>query len=262
MKKSFKLLSALFIALAGFATMQAGEITLFEGTNANEKVPIRGQYVDTENYTIQTIMPEDQLTELVGKEINSIKFYVANEGGSQLEGGLLAVSVGTTTTTSFPSWSPSPLEGLTHVADITFTKGETEILINFEAPFTYEGGNFVIETKVVTTTVWEDVAFYGLNSGYNNALVKGNYTASVEQFFPKTTFGFVGGDTPEPEFIRGDVNGDKDVTIGDVTALVNMLLRNDPMIPAADTNLDEKMTISDVTALINYLLSKSWPTQE
>ena len=41
-----------------------------------------------------------------------------------------------------------------------------------------------------------------------------------------------------------------------------MLLRNDPMIPAADTNLDEQMTIGDVTALINYLLSKSWPTQE
>ena len=63
---------------------------------------------------------------------------------------------------------------------------------------------------------------------------------------------------PQPEFIRGDVNGDKTVTIADVTALVNMLLRNDPMIPAADTNLDEKMTIGDVTALINYLLSKSW----
>ena len=72
----------------------------------------------------------------------------------------------------------------------------------------------------------------------------------------------VGG---EPEVLRGDVNRDGAVTIGDVTALIDHLLSSDleegeffsP--DNADTNLDETISISDVTTLIDYLLSGAWP---
>ena len=63
------------------------------------------------------------------------------------------------------------------------------------------------------------------------------------------------------EFILGDVNGDKAVTIGDVTALINYLLSHDATginVDAANCNGDNDVTISDVTALINYLLSHTW----
>ena len=62
-------------------------------------------------------------------------------------------------------------------------------------------------------------------------------------------------------FIRGDVNGDGQVKIGDVTALINYLLSHDATginLDAADTNQSGGINISDVTFLINYLLSGSW----
>ena len=57
--------------------------------------------------------------------------------------------------------------------------------------------------------------------------------------------------------MKGDVDGDGRVNIGDVTALINYLLSgNDSINPdAADTDTDGRVNISDVTALINMLLS-------
>ena len=59
-------------------------------------------------------------------------------------------------------------------------------------------------------------------------------------------------------FIRGDVNGDGDVNISDVTALIDLLLDSTVNIPAADCNQDGDVSISDVTALIDYVLSGTW----
>ncbi len=61
----------------------------------------------------------------------------------------------------------------------------------------------------------------------------------------------------EPEYILGDVNMSGDVSIADVTALINYLLSGDDTntdLLAADVNKDEKVSIADVTALINLLL--------
>ena len=61
--------------------------------------------------------------------------------------------------------------------------------------------------------------------------------------------------------LRGDVNGDGEVNISDVTVLINYLLSHNDAgvnLDAADCNQDSIINISDVTALINYLLSHSW----
>ena len=60
---------------------------------------------------------------------------------------------------------------------------------------------------------------------------------------------------PDPQFILGDVNEDGEVTIADVTELINKLLSGAEYMEAADVNMDGKMTIADVTGLINMLLN-------
>lgn len=58
-------------------------------------------------------------------------------------------------------------------------------------------------------------------------------------------------------FNKGDVNGDGETSIGDVTALIDLLLSgNTGGHPAADVNEDNEVSIGDVTALIDMLLSK------
>lgn len=62
------------------------------------------------------------------------------------------------------------------------------------------------------------------------------------------------------DFTPGDVNGDGNVNIGDVTALINYLLTSDDSsvdLRAADVNQDGSINIGDVTALINKLLTTS-----
>ena len=60
----------------------------------------------------------------------------------------------------------------------------------------------------------------------------------------------------EPQFIRGDVNGDSTVNIADVTALIDYLLGSGNTVNelAADVNGDQSINIADVTALIDILL--------
>ena len=59
--------------------------------------------------------------------------------------------------------------------------------------------------------------------------------------------------------LLGDVNNDGEVTIADVTALVNILLGKDASgydLDAADANEDGDVTIADVVALVKMILSK------
>ena len=62
------------------------------------------------------------------------------------------------------------------------------------------------------------------------------------------------------DILRGDVNSDGQVSIGDVTSLIDYLLGGGNIsIGAADVNLDGQVSIGDVTTLIDYLLGGSWP---
>lgn len=61
--------------------------------------------------------------------------------------------------------------------------------------------------------------------------------------------------------IRGDVNNDGQVTIADVTALIDTLLSGSYdtiSLSNADTNRDGGISIADVTALIDFLLAGAW----
>ena len=82
------------------------------------------------------------------------------------------------------------------------------------------------------------------------------------------TYAHIDGGTSNPGYFtaknaiqRGDVDGDGNVNIVDVTALINYLLggsASDINLTAADCNTDGSVNITDVTALINYLLGGNW----
>ena len=63
----------------------------------------------------------------------------------------------------------------------------------------------------------------------------------------------------DQDVLMGDVNGDNNVSIADVTALIDYLLGGNTSInlDAADVNYDTFITIADVTALIDKLLTSN-----
>ena len=61
--------------------------------------------------------------------------------------------------------------------------------------------------------------------------------------------------------MRGDVNADGQVSIDDVTTLIDYLLSGNASgidTGAADSDLNGRITIVDVTVLIDFLLSGHW----
>ena len=60
------------------------------------------------------------------------------------------------------------------------------------------------------------------------------------------------------DIFMGDVNGDLEINIDDVTALIEILLSGETALQTADCDQNGRINIDDVTTLINYLLSGSW----
>ena len=117
---------------------------------------------------------------------------------------------------------------------------------------------------------WSTAAVTGSANMFFNctSLVGGQGTTWNESNPTDKTYAHIDGGTSNPGYFtaknaiqRGDVDGDGNVNIVDVTALINYLLggsASDINMTAADCNTDGSVTIIDVTALINYLLSGSW----
>ncbi|MBQ1486623.1 MAG: hypothetical protein IIZ44_09215, partial [Muribaculaceae bacterium] len=67
-----------------------------------------------------------------------------------------------------------------------------------------------------------------------------------------------------PAFLRGDVDGNEEVNMDDLTVLINYLLDGNTVINTAGAascnNADDDTVVDmdDLTALINYLLTNEW----
>ena len=118
---------------------------------------------------------------------------------------------------------------------------------------TLSGNNTVMGN---TGTASKDELLWGLTVPSDGEDLWWGYIDNMLYYTDGTKF--VIPSTPQP-FDRGDVNGDGDVNIADVTALIDLLLSGGSVdVAEADTNCDGDVNIADVTALIDYLLSGAW----
>ncbi len=248
-----------FFAIAAAAMMfsaSANTLSLYDGTEWSHLAPINTWGYDEVGSRTQVLYPAADLVDMVGKKITAITFYT-DESGVATDGGLMDLSMGETEVAVMTGY----VEGLTKVGTGTMVKhqGEvTEVTFTFDTPYEYNGGNLVFENIVVEKGTFAYTYFEGIVPDYQNCVIK-YFSVDTRAFLPKTTFTYDGGDTPEPELLRGDINNDKNVNISDVTALINLLLKGDVTVTVAtDCNADGNANISDVTALINYLLKGQW----
>ena len=121
--------------------------------------------------------------------------------------------------------------------------------------------NYLKFTKTNGTTLTysvEGLKVTYTTSNVNITNVDGTATIALSEV-QNMYFSNEGGTTPT--VLIGDVNNDNDVTIADVTALIDYLLSGDATglnLAAADCNDSGDVSIADVTALIDYLLSGTW----
>jgi len=89
---------------------------------------------------------------------------------------------------------------------------------------------------------------------YNNATVSVP-EASVNRYKQDSMWKYFANIVPINTSIDGDVNGDSEVNIADVNALVDNILLNNAPTSASDINGDGEINIADVNALIDMILN-------
>ena len=245
------------VRLNGTALEAANEITVCDNTATSNYLPVYGLYYDSDKTNAQMIYPAEMLTDLVGKEITSLTFYSSKPVG--IQNGEFQLSFLMTDQSEFAT--EDEITGMTVVATLTPDPESDMLVYTLETPFLYTGGNLAVENRVITAGTWKGTSFYGQQMGYYASLYTYNnwgVESNQSNFLPKATFFYKDGGV-QPEVLRGDVDGDNEVSIADVTALIDILLSSSEAPAAADCNLDGDTGIADVTTLIDYLLTNIWP---
>ena len=185
MKKTFTLLLLMVGALVSAVTVEArSQLTVFaDGDELSNICPINLVYMDEAGTRCQVILPADELAEMNQEPINSMTFYVAGDGIS-INGGMVRVSVAETSQTAFVNSYIN--DGLVQVATISMTAGVKELLITFDEPFIYHGGNLLIDTYVEQAAT----DCYDVFEGYRPASYSTITRGEVSKFIPKTTFDY------------------------------------------------------------------------
>lgn len=243
------------VTLHGSAIESANDLVAGDSTDYASFVPIYGPDIDIVGTQGQVIYPENMLRDMVGCQIVGLHFHLKDQ--VEMDGGKIQLSLKVVDNNAFTSLQP--ITDLTAVATIIPELNSDEFVFYFDQPFEYQGGHLLVDCQVIEAgiTNYSPTYFYGTPMNYNCSLYKtfwyDNFYTDYVPFLPAATFAY-----QEIQTLRGDVDGDSNVSIADVTHLIDLLLSGADTPTAADCDLDGSTGIADVTKLIDYLLSGSW----
>ena len=202
MKK--ELLSLMTLAACSLG-MNAETLLVHDGGGSNAYTPISSTYCDEVGTIGQVLYPAEELADMNGKQITSVKFFFDTDG-AKFTGGKYEVSVAETNANPYSVTTNAPVafEGAQVVATIDGpASGDAELVINFDTPYTYNGGMLMIQTKVTEAGAYRTSYFVGETTTTYQSLGK-SWSYSAQRFLPKTEFTYTAGENPqpaEPEFV-------------------------------------------------------------
>ena len=205
---SLLLLTAALVCLP-WANVMADDptLTVADGSSLKQKLPIDGYNCDGPQQN-QFIILSSELADMNGATIKALKFYMDKNYTWSSGGAPVAtfkfVEVEATSVSSLVS-----TEGATQVysGQIVFANNEWNITLS--TPYTYKGGNLVIDIQTtaagyINSNSNKGSYFYSANVTYG----RGNYNGSLAQeYIPKTTF------TYEEAAVVGGCNKPKNLAI-------------------------------------------------
>ncbi len=190
----------LAVLMLPFALQAQNTLTVADGTTTNSNVPIYGLWADA-YLRCQTIYTAGLLDAaatgygLNGGTITSLTYYLSSTASEAWTGTweVKLMEVTNSTLTGFVDMTDA-----TTVYTGTLDGTSSPLTITFSTPYTYQGGNLLIEVSETTSGNYKSASFYGVSAtgaswqGYNSS-AWASITGSVKDFIPKTTFTFTGG---------------------------------------------------------------------
>lgn len=207
MKQFYALLLA---ASALAAPAQAETLSLFaDATGTSTYLPLNIYYCSNAIHT-QMIYPADMLVEMQGKVVEKMSFTITRVGASQWTSPSVTVKMGTTAQTAY--------DGTTYIADgLADVTTMTEIAlpttvevpytweIAFDKPFTYTGGNLVLDFTNVKGNGPRNWTF----KGQTQTAVTGLSMTSAprqEKFLPSVTFEYSAAASASAALSTSEIN--------------------------------------------------------
>ena len=194
-----KLLSMLVAALLCANVYADQAVTVNPGGSATQShFPIYGDNVDSEGHKVQAIYLADQLKAIAeGSEIKSLTFYSANPtqswGKAEFKVSLAKTDYSYFQNASGTWATASDGSTLTQVYDGALSVADGELTIKFTTPYTYEGGNLLIQVEISRGGSYSASSFY--SAGNTDYLIKYAYSGSSRDAKqPKLTLVIAGGD--------------------------------------------------------------------
>ena len=177
---------ALLVALCCHIAASAETLTVYNGTNTSNYLPVYGWGVDTQETTCEFVIPKGQLGAMEDGTISALTFYLSSNAAAAwnatIQVYLKEISATTLTGITGPDASTVVYTG-------TLDATGTEMTVTFSTPYTYNGGDLLIGTYVSEkSSNYDMTAFYGVTQSVNTACYKKSGSTTLQQFIPKTTF--------------------------------------------------------------------------
>ena len=193
MKKHLLLALLLFtFGARGFAQVP---LTVADGTVTNRFVPVYGWYADA-YLKCQVVYPAADLAGMTGGTITALTFYLSTTAsdswGSADFHVRLADQFAESTISAYSTAT------MTEVYSGSLDGTQPTMTVTFTTPFTYTGGNLLLEVTNETKGTYIDSYFYGITAtgasvqGYSYTNLS-SVTIAQRNFIPKTTFTYTPG---------------------------------------------------------------------
>ncbi len=202
MQKFLRTLALMALMIVPWAAnAQNNTITVADGTATNQYVPVYGLYVD-DFVRSQTIYPASVIEEgaeavgMTGGTISSMTFYLSTPATGSWGDATFSVKLTEVSAATLSGWQD--VSTATTVYEGSLDGTQSTMTIEFTTPYTYNGGNLLLEIASLTEGTYKSAYFSGIAStgaswqGNNGSSVAA-ITGSARNFIPKTTFTFTGG---------------------------------------------------------------------
>ena len=185
---NFLLLVAMVIPIP-IVAQNYGHHIVADGGVSNNYAPVAGRFVNYPQKT-QSVYPASMLADLQDGIITHLRYYVAVQPTSDWP-CTFVVKMGTTPNTTMTGWINA--SSLTTVFTGQVDATDTVMSIELDVPYTYTGGNLVVEFSNTTTasSMGNNTSFYSMaqtaGSWYSQQLT-GMPNGRVLNFLPKVDF--------------------------------------------------------------------------
>ena len=187
--------------LLPFASQAQNTLTVADGTTTNSYVPVYGLYVD-DFVRCQTIYPASEITDaatsyyMTGGTITGLTYYLSSSAADSWGTATFVVNIKEVTATTLSAFVDMTDATTVYTGSLDATQSTMDI--TFTTPYTYQGGNLLIEIYNTLEGTYKSASFYGIAATGaswqgNNGTSVANITGATRAFIPKTTFTFTGG---------------------------------------------------------------------